>query len=75
MTFILTMIFFFSCPGSDQSYIRPFKSKRGRSHDLYDVILQLYMHNKQNRGKQSTVEPTYLTCTDTNGTFHSVRIV
>ena len=41
MTFILTMIFYFSCPGSDQSYIRPFKSKRGMSHDLHDVILQL----------------------------------
>ena len=28
------------------------------SHDLHDVILQLYMHNEQNGGKQSTVEPT-----------------
>ena len=48
MTLILTMIFYFSCAGSDQSYIRPFKSKRGTSHDLHDVILQLYIHNKQN---------------------------
>ena len=28
------------------------------SYDLHDVILHLYMHNEQNRGKQSTVEPT-----------------
>ena len=28
------------------------------SYDLHDVILQLYMHNEQNGGKQSTVEPT-----------------
>ena len=57
MTLILTMIFYFFCPGSDQSHIRPFKSKRGTSHNLHDVILQLYIHNEHNLGKQSALEP------------------
>lgn len=70
MTLILTMIFYFFCPGSDQSHIRPFESKRGTSHDLNGVILQLYMHNVDNLGKQSAVEPIQRAQKDTKGTFH-----